>query len=459
MSHLNEWVLMIARQLRSEAERIASMAKSELYEDAARDTFTRVVLEPFLPASYSVGTGKVVDSTGHISAVQDIVIYRNDYPQFNMPGSHDVFIYESVLATIQVRSKLIRKSFFSAMDQCASLAELEPVIDPAMKRALAIKMHMKADKEGGYVHPDPLQTGRFDLIGRPNSFIYAFTGYQTVEKQLAENLNKWIDGYRENHDQLQMKTLPSVIATQGCFAWRNTAPFTIKKLAFMAVGNDDAPLRLIILQLLQALNRRLQQTSDGYGLKSTVTPYISQFDAPKISEMVGDTKHLGKKARPSHEVGKGSQQTGYESTGSLDQNATEAVSSVKMKETSEDRKEQKIHSLPRSEIKNLSSSPVSADDSSAEEPDQGIEQAAKTSAPLSFYSDDKGKEVGEYHFDPIEPQRPQVEDGKEEADTKEDAPEELFIDTLVETPESMKEKSAESESDSNKHKYVSESLI
>ena len=59
MSHLNEWVLMIARQLRSEAERITSMAKSELYEDAAKDTFVRVVLEPFLPTSYSVGTGKV----------------------------------------------------------------------------------------------------------------------------------------------------------------------------------------------------------------------------------------------------------------------------------------------------------------------------------------------------------------------------------------------------------------
>lgn len=459
MTHLNEWVLMIARQLKSEADRIATMAKSELYEDAARDTFVRVVLEPFLPASYSVGTGKVVDSSGQISEPQDIVIYRNDYPQFNAPGSHDVFIYESVLATIQVRSKLVRKSFFSAMDQCASLAALEPVIDQAMKRALAIKMHMKADADGRYVHPDPLQTGRFDLIGRPNSFIYAFTGYQTVEKQLAENLNKWMDGYRENHDQLQMKLLPSVIATQGCFAWRNTPPFTIKKLALMGVGNDDAPLRLIILQLLQALNRRLQQTSDGYGLKSTITPYLSQFEAPKISEMIGDAMHLGKKAKPSLKAVEASEKASTEPDREKGQNEPENAGEGEQKMTSGDEEEQKADPLPHSGIKNLSS-PFSDKGSTANPESQDAEDAANSSAPLSFYGDEKDKEVGEYQFDPIEPQRPQVETEIKDTDIKEEAdPDEMFVDTLVETPESMKEKLSESESDAGKHKYVSESLI
>jgi hypothetical protein len=295
MNHLDEWVHLIAKQLKSEAELIGVQAKSELYEDAARNTFVRMVLDPFLPSSYTVGSGKVIDAAGNISLPQDIVIYRSDYPQFNMPGSHDVFIYESVLATIQVRSKLVRKSFFSAMDQCASLGSLTPAIDLATRRAIAEKMKMQTDAQHQYIHPDPLHTGRFNLIARPHCFIYAFTGYQTSEHQLAENLTKWIDYYHQDHAALQLKSLPSVIATQGCFAWRNTAPFTIKQRALMGVGNDPAPLRLIILQLMHALNRRLQNTSDGYGIKSTIAPYLAHFEAPKISEMVGSALNPGDK--------------------------------------------------------------------------------------------------------------------------------------------------------------------
>lgn len=287
MSHLDEWALLIAKQLKSEAELVGTQAKSELYEDVARNSFIRVVLEPFLPASYAVGSGRVIDATGKISSAQDIVIYRNDYPQFNMPGSHSVFVYESVLATIQVSSKLVRKSFFKALDQCASMGELDPSIEPETMRALASKMNVKLNANKQYVHAEPLNTERFHLMGRPQSFVYAFTGYQTSEKQLAENLHKWIDHYHENHDVLHMKSLPSVIATQGCFAWRNTAPFTMNLPALMGVGHDNAPLRLIILQLMQALNRRLQNTSDGYGIRSNISPYLAQFKRPVISEAMG----------------------------------------------------------------------------------------------------------------------------------------------------------------------------
>jgi hypothetical protein len=293
MSHLDEWAHLIAKQLKSEAELVGTQARSELYEDAARDTFVRLALDPFLPGSYAVGSGRVVDASGKISSPQDIVIFRKDYPQFNMPGRHNVFIYESVLATIQVSSKLVRKSFFKALDQCTSIGSLDPVIEPSTLKAMATKMNMQAGINKQYVHPDPLNTGRFSLIGRPQSFIYAFTGYQTSEKQLAENLSKWIDHYHEDHDSLQMKSLPSVIATQGCFAWRNTAPFAIKNRVLMGVGNDQAPLRLIIVQLMHALNRRLQSTSDGYGIKSNIAPYLAQFERPVFSETVGTAVNPG----------------------------------------------------------------------------------------------------------------------------------------------------------------------
>ncbi len=441
MSHLDEWLHLIASQLRSEAERVVVQAKSDLYEDSARETFVRVALKPFLPDSYRIGSGKIIDAAGNISDVQDIVIYRSDYPQFNMPGKHTVFIYESVLATIQVRSKLILKTFFSAMDQCASLAKLNPTIEATTRRAMAAKMKLRIDNKQQYIHPDPLQTGRFELIARVPSFIYGFTGYQTSEKQLAENLGKWIDDYHQQHDALQMKSLPSVIATQGCFGWRNNAPFTIKSHALMGVGQDSAPLRLIMLQILHALNRRLQNTSDGYGIKSTIAPYLAHFTPPKVSEMVGRAVNPGD-AKPAPEHRPGAKPAA----------ATRVVSGSGEALPSATGRQPEQKATPTL-AEQSTSAQRTIDDGTAMRPEDSS-PLPKSVNPLSLFNNEK-EEVEEYQFDPIEPDRPQPEVTKAEADA--DSDNDPFMDTLVETPEAMQ--NIKSEPTTKKPEYVSESLI
>ena len=80
MNQLDEWTQLISKRLKSEAELIGLQAKHELYQDSARETFIRVVLEQFLPDSFAVGTGRVIDSEGNKSSEQDIIIYRRSYP-------------------------------------------------------------------------------------------------------------------------------------------------------------------------------------------------------------------------------------------------------------------------------------------------------------------------------------------------------------------------------------------
>lgn len=448
MNHLDEWLHLIANQLKSEAERVGAQAKSELYEDAARDSFVRIALEPLLPTSYAVGSGKIIDAAGNISAAQDIVIYRSDYPQFNMPGSHDVFIYESVLATIQVRSKLVRKTFSSALDQCASLATLNPAIEAATLRALAQKMKMQMDSDKQYLHANPLQTGRFNLIARPPAFIYGFTGYQTSEQQLAENLNKWIDDYHQSHTALQMKSLPAVIATQGCFAWRNTAPFAFKSAALMGVGADPAPLRLIILQLLHAFNRRLQNTSDGYGIKSTIAPYLAHFTAPKITQMAGIALNPGSKSPQAHVVEK-----------------TPPVASAAAAQAEVDKRIAKAaeaaaeHNQSRPLIRNLSAALANRKQSEENPaPESRPAPSAKASNPLATFANHEDEaEIDDYQFEPVEPVSAQKLPNQIPGQaTAEDAKDPL-MDTLVEAPEDMEK--IKSEARANKSEYVTESLI
>jgi hypothetical protein len=442
MSYVDEWTQSIARQLKSEAERVGSQARSELYEDGAREAFIRIVLEPFLPSSYAVASGRVIDASGNVSQPQDIVIYRRDYPQFNMPDRHNVFVYESVVATVQVCSKLVRKSFFGALDRCASLADLDPVIDPAVMKALALKTGMKLNKNKQYVHPDPLNSDRFALIGRPQSFVYSFTGYQTSEHQLADNLTLWTEHFQQEHEVLQLKSLPSVIATQGCFAWRNTAPFSIKNPVLMGIGKDDSPVRLIILHLMHAFNRRLHSTSDGYGIKSSIDPYLAQFERPVMTLTVGTAKHATPQqqpaaapaaetappvqkpavadvptavAKPEKRPSEDSSKVTEPATAAAQSTAPAAIPVEAPVEATPEPPPQ-----PEPVIKDLSAPPRFGTSEAPPSEEKSI--ADQTKAPLSLYAN--GEEADgeeEYQFEPVEPPPAQASDEAAEEKSEESA--------------------------------------
>ena len=287
MNNFDEWSQIISTYLKSEADLLTTMAKHDVDFDAPRDAFIREVLELFLPSSYAIGSGKVVDSQGQSSDKLDLVIYRRDFPRLNLPGSSDRFLYESVLATVEVRPKLIRKTLFDALDTCASLAELNPDISEAALANLAEKNHLSRNSKGNYVHEDPLLTARFNLVGRPPSFIYGFNGFKTSYTHLAENIEVWIDNRRQANLDVEMKNFPSVIATQGCFGCRNAAPLSAKNNHLFGIGVDDAPIRLIILNLLYALNRRLRVTTDGYGLKPGLDSYLKDMKPPNVQYTTG----------------------------------------------------------------------------------------------------------------------------------------------------------------------------
>jgi hypothetical protein len=287
MNNFDEWSQIISKYLKSEADFLTTVAKHEVEVNPSREAFIRNVLELFLPGSYAIGSGLVIDSAGQSSKKLDLVIYRRDFPRLNLPGSVDMFLYESVLATIEVRPKLVRKTLFDALDACASLSELNPAISEAVLANLAEKNDLARNPKGHYVHEDPLITARFNLLGRPPSFVYGFNGFKTSFNQLAENIEVWIEDRRQKNLNIEMKSFPAIIATQGCFGCRNAAPLSAKRNHLFGIGVDDAPIRLIVLHLLYALNRRLRITPDGYGLKPGLDAYLMNMAPPKIQYTTG----------------------------------------------------------------------------------------------------------------------------------------------------------------------------
>ena len=292
MNNYEDWAQLVAKRLKGEADLIAAIEKDELNDTAANEAFVRAVLEPFLPENFGVGSGRIVDAFGNQSEHIDIVVYNRDFPRIGMLGASNAYLYESVLAVFSVRAKFIRKTFFDSLNACASLAQLETNIDKAVLVKLAKKNGLKPAPNKKFVHEDPLRTARFELIGRPPAFVFGFSGIKHSYRQLQENVELWLNNRREDAIETPMKALPAVIATQGCFAWRNAAPLALSNRELLGIGNDDAPIRLIVLQLLYLLNRRLNVTADGYGLKPSLNAYLSQFSAPNFEIGVGNVAEL-----------------------------------------------------------------------------------------------------------------------------------------------------------------------
>jgi hypothetical protein len=300
MNNFDEWSQIISRFLKAEADLLTSVTKHEIAADSTRAAFIRGVLEPFLPSSYAIGSGRIIDSAGQSSDHIDIVIYRRDFPRLNLPGSSDVFLYESVLATIEVRTKLIRKTLFDALDTCASIAKLNPDISKQVLKNIATQNKLTLNDQNMYVHEHPLLTHRFNLIGRPPSFIYGFSGFQTSPSQLNDNVKIWLEQRQKADLDTDLNSFPAVIATQGCIGWRNAAPLSANNNHLFGIGADTAPIRLIVFQLLYQLNRRLKVTPDGYGLKPSVDSYLKQMAPPEIQHTVGkatNTMRIAPKAQ------------------------------------------------------------------------------------------------------------------------------------------------------------------
>ncbi len=302
MNNYEDWAQLVAKRLKGEADIITAIGKDELNDAAATDAFVRAVLEPFLPENFGVGSGRVVDAFGNHSDHLDVVIYNRDFPRIGIPGANSAYLYESVLATFSVRAKFIRKTFFESLDACASLAHLETNIDNAVLVKLAKKNGLKPGPNKQFLHEDPLRTARFELIGRPPAFVFGFSGIKNSYRQLQENIELWINHRIAAGIETPMKSLPAVIATQGCYAWRNAAPLALSNREMLGIGNDDAPIRLIVLQLLYLLNRRLNVTSDGYGLKPSLNAYLGQFAAPKFEIGIGDVGIISSLAKTDNAV-------------------------------------------------------------------------------------------------------------------------------------------------------------
>jgi len=292
MSIFDNWARYIARILQEESQLAGNMVTHMGELGSARESIVKGVLERVLPSMYDIGTGEIIDHTGAHSRQIDIVISRRDFPTLRLPSGSRLYLVESVLATVEVKSTLDRATLTEALENCASVGDLKPNVVAGVLDHLAAQRGLVKVSSGSYRHDNPLETARFDLLGRPVSYIFGFKGYRNDVTQLAKTIAEWMKGRESTGKASAMRHHPAVIATEGCFTWRNAPPYIVDHNIVTRVGQDDNPLRIFVLNLLFTLKSRLLHLPDQNALTPNLDAYLQQMEPFTTTMGVGQARNL-----------------------------------------------------------------------------------------------------------------------------------------------------------------------
>src|SRR5579862_202739 len=106
--HYPKWAQSRIELALSQSEDASELTHPGL-KGRAREVFIKDLLTPFLSPNLGTCTGVVVDSHGGSSEQIDIIIYdKTLIPSLLFTGEDGVVPFESVLATIEVKSELTR---------------------------------------------------------------------------------------------------------------------------------------------------------------------------------------------------------------------------------------------------------------------------------------------------------------------------------------------------------------
>ena len=118
-----------------------------------------------------IGTGEIIDASsraGETRNQHDVVLYRRDYPRIPLGGSVHGFLVDSVVATVEVKSRLTKAGLRKAVRAAIAFKSLSPT-------------YRDTQQAGIYRPPGPL------------SFVLAFSGPTDIS-----TVHTWLNGIHKD---------------------------------------------------------------------------------------------------------------------------------------------------------------------------------------------------------------------------------------------------------------------
>ena len=138
----------------------------------AREIFIKNFLSTHLAQTVEVGSGEIIDSNSKRNEVRnqlDIIIYRKEFPRINIATNCNIFLAESVISVIEIKSNLTKNELRKTLESSRNIKKYK-IPSPQISRG---------------VPPDKIPF-----------FIVAYKGptIMTVHKWLMEEKPNYIDG-------------------------------------------------------------------------------------------------------------------------------------------------------------------------------------------------------------------------------------------------------------------------
>ncbi len=144
---IREHFRRVTKKLQVQAE-IAISADHPGIIGEIRENVIENFLEPHMPSQFDIRSGKIIDSDGNMSTQQDILICDRNLPIIDVGGGNTaIFLAESVVAQIEVKSNLNSTKLIEALKSSARTGMLKrdsqqvyskAAIDINIKKALPI---------------------------------------------------------------------------------------------------------------------------------------------------------------------------------------------------------------------------------------------------------------------------------------------------------------------------------
>ncbi len=214
-----DWFSHLDKRIRTDAER-AGLFDHPTLTGSAREFIVQELLRSFLPARCGIGSGRVIAATESPSPQIDIVIFDKSFPQFEMPGGSALFPVESVIATIEVKSRLDKVSLEQALDNCFQVMVLgssAELVQEDMDRYIA-----DAETKG---EPKCIAVERALWQSLPRTYVVGFGGLDS-ENALSAAQDGWISR-NGMHGTVNRPFLPSLIVTKETAAFLYSDPLRI----------------------------------------------------------------------------------------------------------------------------------------------------------------------------------------------------------------------------------------
>jgi hypothetical protein len=255
-----------------EVSKVPSVSGHSLHKGTAREVFIREFLGEHLPADFAIGTGELIDHktvAGGKRNQHDTVIYERSFPRIHLGGNVHAFLFESVVATIEIKSTLDAEGILNAVDAARNAKALEssgsfgwrrPIANYVLSYSGPTKMEtafnwiVGAYEKLGLVDPDvPDPMNRASIVSPALDGVYVLgvgacifennVGYlHHPERQKLHPRATWtvLDSPRGALPSL-FSSLLGLFQNQDITTinpWRYLASFSVSQLKFGSIGKD-----------------------------------------------------------------------------------------------------------------------------------------------------------------------------------------------------------------------------